>query len=227
MTDQYEFDYEITPAKRASRAMDEDADEQMLEEAFDAFYGGHDDYFEAPEVPVDDAPGTAPKTQLPSGRRRLIAVFVTIAAIAVAVGLALSFLCGFTRNVGSDMASTVKAGDLVMFNRLNKNYQVSDLVVVRYQGEMQVRRVVATAGDTVNITDKGLVVNGSLQPEPNALGTTQRHLPGISMPLTVGPGQVFVLGDARDSATDSRVYGPVNSKDTLGRVIVVIKWGDL
>jgi len=47
------------------------------------------------------------------------------------------------------------------------------------------------------------------------------------MPLTLGAGQVFVLGDARQNATDSRVYGAVNTKDTLGKVITVIKWRDL
>ena len=227
MTNDYEAAYDAAPAKRASRAMDEDADEQMLEEAFDAFYGGDDAYFEAPDESLAEAPEATPTTRPPNVRRRLIAIFSPIAVIVVVVGLSLNFLCGVMRNHDPDMASTVKAGDLVMFDRVHKDYQISDLVVVRYQGETQVRRVVATAGDTVNITDSGLVVNGSPQPQPGIIGTTQRYLPGTAMPVTVGPGQVFVLGDDRSNATDSRVYGPVNSKDTLGKVIAVVKWGDL
>jgi type IV secretory pathway protease TraF len=34
---------------------------------------------------------------------------------------------------------------------------------------------------------------------------------------------VFVLGDAREGAADSRIYGPVNTEDTLGTVITVIR----
>jgi signal peptidase I len=46
---------------------------------------------------------------------------------------------------------------------------------------------------------------------------------GIEYPITLAVGEVFVLGDARENATDSRVYGAVNEKDTLGTVIAVIR----
>jgi len=90
-----------------------------------------------------------------------------------------------------------------------------------------VRRVVAQAGDVVDITADGLTVNGALQQEPDIYEPTLRYQTGTQLPVTLGPGQVFVLGDARDNATDSRVYGPVDTKDTLGKVIAIIKWRDL
>ena len=56
---------------------------------------------------------------------------------------------------------------------------------------------------------------------------TQRYAVGATFPLTVGEGQVFVLGDARENATDSRVYGAVEVKDTLGKVITILRRRDI
>jgi len=163
----------------------------------------------------------------PSLWRELVGVLIKVGVVAVVLGLIFTFTHGLARNTDPDMSPTVKAGDLVMFYRLDKNYEIDDLIALRYQGQLQVRRVVAQAGDVVDITADGLTVNGALQQEPDIYEQTQPYQTGIRFPVTVGPGEVFVLGDARDGATDSRVYGPVNTKDTLGKVIAIIKWRDL
>ena len=64
------------------------------------------------------------------------------------------------------MYPNIKDGDLVVYYRLDKNYTARDLTVLDYQGSRQVRRVIAVAGDTVDITEDGLLVNGSPQQEP-------------------------------------------------------------
>jgi len=166
-------------------------------------------------------------TRPPSVWRELGSLCIKIAAIVVVFVLVFTFFYGFLRNTDQDMDPAVKDGELVMFYRLEKNYAIGDLTLVSYQGQTQVRRVVANAGDTVDITDAGLVVNGALQQESEIFQPTRRYDSGISFPLTVGPGQVFVLGDARTNATDSRVYGPVDKKNTLGKVITVIRWRQL
>ncbi|MCL2881441.1 MAG: signal peptidase I [Coriobacteriia bacterium] len=159
----------------------------------------------------------------PSVLRDLASLGLKILVVVLVFVLVFTFFYGLDRNTDPDMAPMVKDGDLVMFYRLDKTYAVDDLTVVRYHGKQEVRRVVAGAGDAVDITDEGLVVNGALQQEPNIYQKTVRYAKGVSFPLTVGPGQVFVLGDARGNATDSRVYGPVNTKDTLGTVITLIR----
>ena len=75
---------------------------------------------------------------------------------------------------------------------------------------MQARRVLAAAGDEVDITEEGLFINGSLQQEHDIYEETIRYVTGIEFPLMVGEGQVFVLGDGRENAIDSRVYGCIN-----------------
>lgn len=97
------------------------------------------------------------------------------------------------------------------------------MAVVQYQGRTGLGRVVAMEGDVVDITADGLVVNGALQVSQNIFYPTTQYAQGVSFPLTVGAGQVFLLGDNRPSATDSRVYGCVNLADVQGKVIAVIR----
>jgi len=148
-----------------------------------------------------------------------------IKAVVVALVFVLIFtcVCGLRRNTDPGMTPSVKDGDLVVFYRLNKDYTVDDLVLLKYREQDQVRRVIAKAGDTVDITADGLMVNGALQQELGISQKTERYAAGVSFPLTVGKGQVFVLGDARENATDSRLYGPVKIDDTFGKVVTLIR----
>jgi signal peptidase I len=159
----------------------------------------------------------------PSVWRELSSLGIKIAVIAVAVSLVFTFIYGFHRNTDPGMSPMVKDGDLVMFYRLGKNYVIGDLLLLDYQGNRQVCRVVAKAGDMVDITKDGLIVNGSLQQELEIYEETDRYVNEVEFPVTVGAGEVFVLGDARQHATDSRVYGSVKTKDTLGKLITVIR----
>ena len=159
----------------------------------------------------------------PSYLRDIGALAIKIAAISISFTLIFTLLYGFHRHTGPDMSPMVRDGDIVLFYRLNKGHAIGDLVLVDIQGEQQVRRVVANTGDTVDITDDGLIINGGLQYEPEIFQQTWRYANGISFPITVGEGQVFVLGDARENAHDSREYGPVSTDDILGNVITIIR----
>ena len=165
----------------------------------------------------------------PSIWRELAGLGLKIAAIVAAFGLVVSFVFGLARNSDADMVPAVHDGDIVVFYRLDKAYAVGDLIVLDAgsgRQAPQIRRVVAVAGDTVDITAAGLVVNGSVQEEAAIYQPTRRYDSPVTFPLTVGAGQVFVLGDARNNATDSRVYGAVDIHDTLGTVVTVIRrWG--
>ena len=155
--------------------------------------------------------------------KELGGLVVKIAVIAITFVLIFTFIYGFYRNADPDMMPMVKTGDLVVFYRIDRNYLIGDLLLLDFQGERQIRRVVARAGDVVDITERGLSINGAVQQETEIFQVTLPYVNGAEFPLTVGDGQVFVLGDARENATDSRVYGPVNSRDTLGTVITVIR----
>ncbi|MBC5648052.1 signal peptidase I [Christensenella tenuis] len=153
----------------------------------------------------------------------ILYLLLKIGLIVLAFVLVFTFLFGVFRNAEAAMVPAIKDGDLVVFYRLDKDYVLSDTVVLEFEGEKQVRRVVATAGDTVDITDQGLMVNGALQQELEIYSSTKQYEEGIRFPITLSEGQVFVLGDARENATDSRIYGAVEIKDTLGKVITILR----
>ena len=164
-----------------------------------------------------------PQCNTPSIWRELGGLGLKIAVICLGFVMIFTFFYGFHRNADPDMSPMVRTGDLVLFYRLDRDYAIGDLLLLDFQGERQVRRVVARGGDTVDILEGALIINGAAQQEPDIFEETWRYENGVSFPLTVGGGQVFVLGDAREGATDSRVYGPVDTEDTLGTVITVLR----
>jgi signal peptidase I len=174
------------------------------------------------EMPRDGPPDGRSRGQ-PSVLRELLSLLIKIAVICAVGVLAFTFIYGLLRNSDPDMTPALKDGDLVMFYRLDKDYAAGDLAVLAYRGERQVRRVVAIAGDTVDITEDGLLVNGALQQEFEIYEKTERYAEGIALPVTVSEGAVFVLGDSRENATDSRVYGEVKIEDTQGTVVAIAR----
>ena len=162
--------------------------------------------------------------QSPSVWRDLLFLLMKIGAIALVFMLLFTFLFGIIRYAEPSMAPAIKDGDLVIFYRsIESGYQSRDAVVLEVDGKKQVRRVVATAGDHVDITEDGLVINGALQQEQDIYQKTEQFVEGVSFPLVVPEGQVFVLGDDRASAKDSRIYGSVWISDIEGSVMTVIR----
>ena len=153
----------------------------------------------------------------------LLLLLVKLLMVAAVFAILLFFVFGIMRCPDLSMSPAVKDGDLVIYYRLDKSYAANDVIVVDMDGELSVRRVVAVAGDTVDITEDGLVVNGAMQQEANIYEETNRYEEGVDFPLTVREGQVFVLGDSRENSTDSRIYGPVDIHETKGKVMTIIR----
>jgi len=146
--------------------------------------------------------------------------------VGVIAGIALllfTFVYGLHYNVDPSMNPSVKDGDLVVYYRWDKDYKAGDLLLLKFQGQTQVRRVVAIEGDRVDITESGLMVNGAIQQERDIFRATERYEEGIDFPVTLGRKEVFVLGDAREGVTDSRIYGAVHTDDTEGTVIALLR----
>jgi signal peptidase I len=85
-------------------------------------------------------------------------------------------------------------------------------------------RVIAVAGDTVDITDDGkLIVNGNTINEPKIFYKTPRYEGYEEFPLTVPQGEYFILVDRREGGEDSRYYGTVTAKEIKGSVVTLIR----
>lgn len=150
--------------------------------------------------------------------RHTLAVLVLI----VAASLAVSWLSLPAMRLHSDaMAPTLERGDVVVALK-HAAYNPGDMVAFYDQDKLMVRRIIARGGDTVQVTEGGSVlVNGQLLDEPYvsspALGVCD-----IDMPLTVPEGQLFVMGDQRETSVDSRstAMGCVAQEQIVGRVFL-------
>lgn len=153
----------------------------------------------------------------------LLFLLLKIAVFAGLIAAMFLIVFGICRCSDNMMSPACKDGDLAFYYRLQNTYQPSDVVVLEKKDETQIRRIIAVAGDTVDLTEEGLKINGHLQQEPEIYKETLPYLEGISFPVTVGQGEYFVLGDNRGNAKDSRIYGTVKQEEIKGIVITLLR----
>jgi signal peptidase I len=96
---------------------------------------------------------------------------------------------------------------------------VLEAVGIRTRGhEDLIKRVIGLPGETIEVADNQIVVDGTPLEEP--------YLPDVFMPdepaVIVGADEVFVMGDNRDASFDSRRFGPIPLDDLIGRAFVTI-----
>lgn len=159
---------------------------------------------------------------------------IRLIVFLLAVWVLFFQVIGVLRMPSTDMYPRVDGGDLLLFYRLDKDVKPQDIIVIEKEtplvAEKQtfVCRVVAVAGDTLEITDGGnLVVNGNTILESNIFYSTPRYEGFVSYPLTLGEDECFVLADKRDGGTDSRFFGPVNKSEIDGTVITILRRNNL
>lgn len=146
------------------------------------------------------------------------------------------------------MTPTLQVGDRVLVNKLSyrlHDVNRGDVVVFEAPDDPNtegvkdlVKRVIGLPGETVELRDGQVFVDGSLLEEPyletgEVTRPTQNFAgkcePPVSDSTCVVPADSFlVLGDNRDQSKDGRVFGPIRESDIVGRVFVRI-WplGDL
>lgn len=132
---------------------------------------------------------------------------------------------------GPSMEGTLYHGDylLVLNNVFYSNPKYGDIIVATKDsfenGEPIIKRVIATEGQWVDIDfEKGIVyVDGVALDEPYVKTATNLE-EGISFPLCVDEGCVFVMGDNRNRSRDSRhpAIGLIDRREILGKVIFLV-----
>jgi len=144
---------------------------------------------------------------------------VLTAAVAVIVIVTNLWICVLQVD-GSSMNPLLQMNEIV-FSVRTDNPARNDVIAFYHNNTLYIKRVIALSGDTVNIDADGFVsVNGQLLDEPYVAEHSRGEL-DIDLPYTVPPETVFVMGDNREVALDSRLseFGPVSREQIIGKVI--------
>lgn len=149
----------------------------------------------------------------------LLLRLLVIAAVGYLILTQVFLLCQVG---GTDMFPAVKDGDLAIVFRLQQTYVKNDVIAYRVGEDRRFGRIVARAGDVVTMDDMGsLSVNGTIQSGEILYPTYA--LDGMEYPYRVPENSVFVLGDNRLKATDSRTLGAIPMSGVDGKVITILR----
>lgn len=199
------------------------------------------------EIPLEEhqtesmeQPETPPRRSMSSSERKALGWhksmllylhdFVSLVAILIVVSLLLVRVVVVS---GTSMTNTLMNGDylLVLSNIFYKNPQQGDIIVASKEsfdnGAPIVKRVIATEGQWVNIDfEAGIVYVGPdldhMQPLDEPYTRTATNVQeGVTFPLQVKEGCIFVLGDNRNGSRDSRFpdIGQIHTQEVLGKVV--------
>ena len=156
-------------------------------------------------------------------RRDYCSLLLRLAVITLAVIIIFTQVFMITQCEGQGMFPAIEDGDLILAYRLHKDYRKGDVVVYKIDGKTCLGRIVAKESDVVTMdTESGkLVINGTTQTGEIMYPTYARE--GIEYPHRVPEGTLFLLGDYRTQAEDSRDFGPVPLNKIQGKVITIVR----
>ena len=169
-------------------------------------------------------------------------------AICIAILLALfirTFIVQAFKIPSGSMLPTLLIGDHLLVNKFIYGIRVpfsgkiivpivdpskGDVVVFKFPKDRSIdyiKRVVGTPGDTVEIKNKKVFVNGIAAEDPHAHLSSPAILDAQKSPrdnfgpILVPEDLIFVMGDNRDNSYDSRFWGFVDQKDILGKAFIL------
>jgi signal peptidase I len=175
-----------------------------------------------------------------------------IEAILIAVIIALfirTFIVQAFKIPSGSMKPTLQIGDHILVNKFIYGIKVpfvrstlipvsepkrEDIVVFIYPQDRSkdfIKRVIGVAGDTVEMKDKKLFLNGKPYEDPYGVYLDQLVIPASVQPrdnfgpIKVPAGHIFVMGDNRDHSLDSRFWGFVPLQDVMGKAFIIyLSW---
>ena len=169
-------------------------------------------------------------------------------AIGMALLLALfirTFIVQAFKIPSGSMIPTLQIGDHILVNKLSyglripfwerylvgfQKVQRDDVIVFIFPEDRSkdfIKRVIGVAGDSVEVREKKIYINGKQVDDPHAhFEGDDPQTPGLSSrdgygPRVVPENHIFVMGDNRDRSYDSRFWGYVSLEDVRGKAFLI------
>jgi len=142
--------------------------------------------------------------------------------IVVVVVLFRTFIATPVRVDGTSMDSTLKNGEILILNKLDKSYERFDVVVVDVEVDGNksklVKRIIGLPGESIEYKDNELYINGEVIKDVSPSRTNDFSLKEIYNIDKLPDDCYFVMGDNRKYSRDSRDYtvGIIKKEDIVG-----------
>jgi signal peptidase I len=193
--------------------------------------------FPAPEAPA--APAYTPENLTPpipeeEGEARqdgpnwfVLLLRETAETVILAVIIFMLIRVGIQnyRIEGNSMAPNFQNGEYLLVNKLAYRlgeYHRGDVIVFQYPNDPSkdyIKRVIGLPGDTVEIRERTLYINGSPVDEPYEIMSMSSIPAG---PTLVDPGTLYVMGDNRPASSDTRDWGLLDQDLVIGKAWLAI-----
>ena len=155
--------------------------------------------------------------------------FIVIILMAVIITMLLrAFVIDNYEIPTGSMEPTIEINDRIFAEKLSYRFASpapGDIVTFRdpvVKGRVLIKRCIAVGGQTINLKDGKVYVNGIELDEPYVHGKETLPLTGdlkISYPYRVPEGMIWVMGDNRTNSTDSRSFGPIPESELIGKAL--------
>ena len=164
-------------------------------------------------------------------RREIIELLLIILAAFILTGLLRTFVMDNYQIPTGSMEPTIEINDRVFAEKITYRFSTpkpGDIVTFHdpiVEGRVLIKRCIAVGGQTVDLIDGKVVVNGVVLNEDvythGLPSNPLTQMKGVSFdyPFVVPEGTIWVMGDNRTNSLDSRYFGPISEDELIGRAL--------
>ncbi len=148
--------------------------------------------------------------------KNILKEYLPYILILIVIIFIRTFIVTLVRVDGSSMENTLHNGEILILNKLDKDFDRFDIVVVKYNNERLVKRIIGLPGEQVRYRNNQLFINGKKIKE-KFIDEETANFNIMELGYNKIPkNYYFVVGDNRDNSLDSRYIGLIKKEQIQG-----------